>query len=423
VNLGNYPALKPQQGTISFWVKMESEVWSGEGRKMNSFILTKHSVGDDFYEAYNISYFPEIKKVLAICTMDSSKQVVITSMEKFELFTWHHLAITYNDSSFSFYIDGKPEKKLVKSFETKFLESDSVVVGVTANRKNNRFFHGCIDDIQFYDRVLTDAEIHTLYNAPNPNKNRIILNWILLGLLLLAFLIAVYLSIKYYIRVTLEKQKKQLELINKQLETELRVNRALMNPHFVFNSLNTLQNFILKNENDNAHLYLDKFSKLIRKTLEGNMSDQISLEMEIDLTNRYLEIENLRFEENIQYFITVDPDIVPSITYVPIMMLQPFIENAIWHGLLKKPGEKIITISFSLLGTEYLACTIEDNGLGRKNKEKYSLGKKSLATAFVMQRIHLLNKIHDLSCSLTIEDKPDNQGTIVKIILPIFKKA
>ena len=85
------------------------------------------------------------------------------------------------------------------------------------------------------------------------------------------------------------------------LETELRVNRALMNPHFVFNSLNALQTFILKNENDMANNYLVKFSKLMRKILENNMSESISLEMEVDLIEKYLEIENLRFEENILY--------------------------------------------------------------------------------------------------------------------------
>src|SRR6218665_2406253 len=186
INLGNYPALKPRQGSISLWVKIDSEVWSGEGRKMNSMILTKHAQGDDFYEAYNITYFPEIKKITAICTQDSLDQICISGSDDFELFAWHHLAISYDNRYFSFYIDGVPEKKLPKNFETTFLSSDSVIVGVTGNKKNNRFFNGSVDDIVFYDRVLSDAEINNLYLAPNPNRSRIILNRVLLGILILA---------------------------------------------------------------------------------------------------------------------------------------------------------------------------------------------------------------------------------------------
>jgi sensor histidine kinase YesM len=112
------------------------------------------------------------------------------------------------------------------------------------------------------------------------------------------------------------------------------------------------------------------------------------------------------------------------------MMVQPFVENAIWHGLLKKKGDKHVEITFALTNAIYLQCTISDNGIGRKNKEPAlpvkdaeESEKKSLATAFVMQRIHLLNKLYQMDCSLTIEDKQDHQGTIVTIILPILKKT
>jgi sensor histidine kinase YesM len=195
-----------------------------------------------------------------------------------------------------------------------------------------------------------------------------------------------------------------------------------MNPHFVFNSLNTLQNFILKSENDRAYSYLVKFSKLLRNILESNTSNVITLEHEIELISRYLEIENLRFEENIRYTITVDASAVPSVIHIPVMMLQPFVENAIWHGLIKKQGEKSLNISFSIQAGKYLQCIIEDNGLGRNRHTKDGPAKKSLASSFIVQRLDLLNKIYKLDCSLVIEDKPGNNGTIVKITLTILQK-
>ncbi|HLA57392.1 MAG TPA: histidine kinase, partial [Puia sp.] len=219
----------------------------------------------------------------------------------------------------------------------------------------------------------------------------------------------------------MKKEKEKLRLTNTVLETELRINRALMNPHFVFNSLNTLHNFILTSENDHASDYLIKFSQLIRKLLESNMQDFITLEVEIEILEQYLEIESFRFEENIQYRIVVDENLVPSTIQIPVMMLQPFVENAIWHGLLNKQGDKIIHISFSIYETAYIKCVIEDNGTGRK-EHVAKAGKKSLATNFVLQRINLLNQIHNLNCSLLIEDKPNSQGTIVTILLPILNK-
>ena len=103
------------------------------------------------------------------------------------------------------------------------------------------------------------------------------------------------------------------------------------------------------------------------------------------------------------------------------MMLQPFVENAIWHGLLKKEGEKLLRISFSVVKDSYVLCIIEDNGPGRKKNDDVDLEKSSLATGFIEQRLNLLNRIHRLNCSLTIEDKPDGGGTVVKILLPILK--
>jgi two-component sensor histidine kinase len=397
-------------------------MWSGKGAPINPIILTKSTNRDDFYEAYAIYLMPEIDRLVAVSTKDSLKELGLFYMKKFQRNKWHHLVISYDYDNFSFYVDGKLEDRLPKKFETKFLQEDSVIIGVTANKKNNRFLNGTVDDIEFFDKVLTDDEVLALYNAPNPNKNKKIVNWILICLGIITLIITSYFYIKYKIELAVKKEKLKLELTNKLLETELRVNRASMNPHFLFNSLNTLHNFILLNDIENASDYLIKFSKLIRKILDSNMHGTIPLDLEIEILERYLEIENLRFEKNINYTIILDDAVVPSVVHIPIMMLQPFIENAIWYGLLNKQGEKKITISFSLFESNYIYCIIEDNGTGRKKDSATSIvEKKSLATTFIMQRLDLLNKIHGLKCSLMIEDKPNQQGTIVKIILPILK--
>jgi sensor histidine kinase YesM len=151
------------------------------------------------------------------------------------------------------------------------------------------------------------------------------------------------------------------------------------------------------------------------------MSDVITLDFEIEMLKRYLEIEDLRFEENIKSNISVHPGITPSSVKIPIMMIQPFVENAIWHGLLNKQGEKLINISFEPEGENYIKCTVEDNGTGRKKENEMS-ERRSLATGFIEQRLNLLNRIHKLNCSLKINDKAGNAGTIVQIILPILKR-
>ncbi|MBL7910141.1 MAG: histidine kinase [Bacteroidia bacterium] len=422
VNLGSSKLLKQRAGSISLWIKIEHPVMSGTGAKYNPILITKCNPSDDFYESYAIYYMLETKKIVAVCAKDSTRDIGVFSKSSSTQNNWQHLVMTYNDDVMSFYIDSELQGSFPKNFETKFLEGDSVLLGLTGNKKNNRWLIGSVDDVAFYDKVLTSAEIKDLYNAPDPNTNKIILNRILLCFSILILAIGLFFIIKYRFKIALQKEKARLELNNKLLETELRVNRALMNPHFVFNSLNTLNHYILTNNNEIASDYLVKFSKLIRKILDSNMSDTISLEQEIELIHGYLEIEGLRFKEDIKYELNIDPAIIPSSVIIPIMMIQPFIENSVWHGLRDKTGDKIIRISFYLFNNNYIECTIDDNGTGRKKKEPNPLEKKSLATGFVIQRLELLNKIHNLNCSLTIADKENGAGTIVKIILPILNK-
>jgi hypothetical protein len=384
--------------------------------------MTKNSDRDDFYEAYTLYYLVGSGRLSCLTSRDSLREIGLFSKDELLKNRWHHLVMAFDNEHLVWYIDGKLENSTPKNFELAYNEADSVLLGSTGSKKNERYLCGVVDDVEFYDKVLTGEEVLDLYHAPNPNKSKIVLNWLLMGLGGIGLLVGLYYYVQYRTRINVMKERQQMELTNKMLETDLRVNRALMNPHFIFNSLNSLQNFILKNENDQANYYLVKFSKLMRNMLDYNSSGIISLEAEIDTLTRYVELENLRFEKGINYAIHLDPLISPSAIHIPVMLIQPFVENAIWHGLLKKDGNKELNISFSLKPPLYIECIVEDNGVGRQKTNYEMTDKRSRATDFIMQRLSLINKISNLECSLAIEDKPGNSGTIVKIIIPIQKQ-
>jgi hypothetical protein len=419
-NAGTYKALKPEAGTISLWVKIEDKLWAGQGHKLNPILLTKNSAEDDFYESFSLYYTLESGKIVAAFMKDSTRETCLYSMREFKRNEWGHLVIAYDDDNCLLYINGELQSRLPKNFRTRFQENDSVMLGNSANQKNRRYMIGAVDDLEFYHRILSEEEIKALYHAPNPRKKKIIFYWMLGGACCLLLILLLYLFIRSRVRKGIEREKQKIELRYKLLETELRVNRALMNPHFVFNALNSLQSLIMSKEYLSANEYLVKFSALMRVLLESNISGLVSLDVEISLIEKYLEIECLRFDKDITCVLKTDPALVTSSVRIPVMLLQPFIENAIWHGLIKKEGEKILEISFARAGDRYVECRIEDNGIGRKKAGGTHPANKALATLFVIQRLELLNEIHRLNCYIEITDKPDNAGTRVKILLPIL---
>ena len=201
-----------------------------------------------------------------------------------------------------------------------------------------------------------------------------------------------------------------------------------MDPHFIFNSLNTILQFIITQQNDKAEVYLTKFSKLIRKILESNTHETISLADELVILKKYLEIEALRFDEFIISDIHIGVDIDVENTFIPHMMIQPFVENSIWHGLLAKKGEKILKLEFEKKDDNTLICIIEDNGVGRT---KSGLAKRiednvSLAINFIEQRLELMSKKYNASYSLEVIDKVNEKGeslgTRAEITMPMLKK-
>lgn len=226
--------------------------------------------------------------------------------------------------------------------------------------------------------------------------------------------------------------QKQNQLKNKQIEeqkqralaSELQALRSQMNPHFIFNTLNSIQNFISKNESKDASIYLSKFAKLMRATLANTKRQRISLKDEIETLTLYLELEQLRLNNKFSYEILVDETIDTQYEQVPSMLIQPYVENAIWHGISHKEGNGIIRIQFLPENEHLLKCVVEDNGIGRENaiKLKQNTTSPSFGMNITKERVELLNSLNGNQLSVKINDlKINNQpaGTRVELYVPI----
>lgn len=424
INLGTSPRLKPRAASISLWFDMETKVFNGSGFDVNPVIITKSHEGDDFFEGYSVLYDLNVNKLIFSTTMDQSRQVSLRSSEKITLRKWHHVVIAYDDKYLWAYIDGVLQndgKPMLKEFTSKFLATDSVMLGNTANRKNHRFFCGSVDDILIYGRVLSPEEVSELYRAKDPNRLNIYLKW-LWRVLAIAFVLVLimWLVAKRYER-QLERQKEKNRLDARLAELETKAIRSQMNPHFIFNSLNTAITFVLEDDKNKAYNYLVDFSILLRKLLESGESDMISLKEEMEILNSYIQIEELRFDNSFEYELRSDIR-NPEQVYIPFMLIQPFVENSIWHGLLHKEGNRKLKIHFFGEEEKAIRCCIEDNGVGRnygKNDSPYK--KKSMAIDLISQRLELLSRSVGIRCSLEIRDLKESgqpSGTVVEILIP-----
>lgn len=226
-------------------------------------------------------------------------------------------------------------------------------------------------------------------------------------------------------------RQRQLHSDKKILRLEQDMLRNQMNPHFIFNSLNSIKLYIINNERENAVYYLNKFSKLIRKILLSSKEKDISLEDELDTMALYMNIENIRFSNEIKYQVHISPEVNPSSIRVPSMILQPFLENALWHGLSSKKGIKKISLRVEKLKPEFVTITIIDNGVGRKASESIqkqkTLNRKSVGIAITQERLTNFSKRYSNMYHLKIEDlyNIDNSpaGTKVVINIPINASA
>jgi LytS/YehU family sensor histidine kinase len=196
-------------------------------------------------------------------------------------------------------------------------------------------------------------------------------------------------------------------------ELEMQALRAQMNPHFIFNCLTSINRFILKNDMLSASDYLTKFSRLIRMVLNHSKQSLISLEEELEMLRLYLEMEKLRFKEAFVYQIDVGNEVDTSGIFLPPLLFQPFVENAVWHGLMHKKDQGRLNIQLRVTDN-ILSCTITDDGVGRSFAEnstsKSAEKRKSMGIGITRQRMALINGNETVANSLVIEDLYDEHG-------------
>ncbi|WP_160129678.1 tetratricopeptide repeat-containing sensor histidine kinase [Kordia antarctica] len=282
------------------------------------------------------------------------------------------------------------------------------------------------------DRELLEKKLEISNLTSQRNSYLLIFSVIALFLLIAAALL-------YYSRMKVKKKEellalelqetqKRLTLEKQYRKSEIKTLRSQMNPHFIFNALNSIQDYIIQNEQKLARTYLVKFSRLIRMYLEHSQQDSVSLMEELTALELYLELEKARFEDSFTYEIE-SADITNAETIqLPSFLVQPYVENAIKHGLLHRKENKQLHISFELDATgKFLLCTIKDNGIGREASAEINSRKlfkpKSFSSEANDKRIELLNKTRNHPIELQINDilSVDKEvvGTIVCIKIPL----
>jgi len=209
----------------------------------------------------------------------------------------------------------------------------------------------------------------------------------------------------------LETENKHVELQKRSAELEMQALRAQMNPHFIFNCLSSINRFIFKNDNKLASDYLTRFSRLIRMVLMNSSRKLIALEDELEMLRLYLDLERLRFKDAFDYSITTTNIVDAGAIFIPPLLLQPFCENAVWHGLMHKESKGHLNIIISEVINEeekVLHCVIEDDGVGREKaaemKSKSAESEKSMGLKITTERLALLNKENNFNTFYKIHD-------------------
>ena len=266
------------------------------------------------------------------------------------------------------------------------------------------------------ERVLNESRYKLAFeNQELIQKNNRIQKWIIGSLILIAVLL---LLTAYYQYKNVRQQKYANNLL------ALKSLRTQMNPHFIFNALNSVNSFIASNDERTANKYLSDFSQLMRSVLENSEEDFIPLANEIELLKMYTKLEHFRFKDKFEYQFTVDEKINMNEFVIPPMLLQPYVENAVWHGLRYKEEKGKLDIKFESVSEDTVRIIIEDNGIGRSKskaiKTENQKKQKSKGMGNIQKRIAILNEMYDDKVEVMVENVFENEeGT--RVILKLKK--
>lgn len=300
----------------------------------------------------------------------------------------------------------------------------------------DKWTYGNSGSIDFYD--LTSGDYHLELSYLNDNgiwqKPYGILTlhkqpkfvetvWFYLFLVLSSFLLAFVL---FRIRVVQISRRRKYKRQIEKLEQKALL--AQMNPHFIFNSLNSIQSFLVYNENDLAEKYLQMLSQLIRMTLNNSRESEVMIQQEIDVLSKYIQLEKMRFKDRFDFEINVSLTHTERQKYIPPMLIQPFVENAIIHGFKGLDVMGKLEVNFKELVENRLVVVVEDNGIGydSKNKDILNSEHKSYGMQITSERLSLFKEKYNTEFDFVIENLKDENGkpggTKVTILIPVFNK-
>lgn len=270
-----------------------------------------------------------------------------------------------------------------------------------------------------YSVEKKEKEIELLQKNKEISDSKILIQrWIII-IILLIIISLISVAVIYYRNKTLRAREERM-ILEKELNSYMqKAYRQQMNPHFLFNTLNSIQSFILKNDKESSSLYLSKFALLMRTVLENSDKDLITIASEIEAVELYIELEKLRFEKSIDFEVLIDKSLTEF--KLPPLILQPFIENSIWHGFVNKNTDGKIQLSIKASG-EDLVCEIIDNGIGLEASEKIKKKEhKSFGTAITASRLQLIRSINKKEYSVRTENVRDESGNIngTKVIIDL----
>ncbi|MDO5972409.1 histidine kinase [Flavivirga aquimarina] len=260
------------------------------------------------------------------------------------------------------------------------------------------------------DRALTESKFQL--TTEEAKRQKLIIYSLIGGVLLL--LITAFLMFKYI---------KQQRLANNLLA--LKSLRSQMNPHFIFNALNSVNSFIASNDERTANKYLTDFSLLMRAVLENSEEDFISLEKEIELLELYTKLEHFRFQDKFDYSITIDENINVQDFIIPPMLLQPYIENAVWHGLRYKKTKGRLEIEVTQTASDEIEIMITDDGIGREKskvlKTMNQKKQKSKGMGNIKKRVSILNEMYKDKVDVFVDDFQDDEDVGTKVVVTLKK--
>lgn len=274
-----------------------------------------------------------------------------------------------------------------------------------------------------YAMLQAETDVQALLQQQAQHENDLIQRTVLLALIPVVVAFSFVVFVFYRAKRESYFRHKETELKLSLAEGELKALRAQINPHFIFNCLNSIHHFMFTNDGPKAGEYLIKFSRLIRHVLESSALRSVSLADEIAANRIYIEMEQLRMNYEITYQIHIAPELDVTQLEIPPMMIQPFVENAIWHGL---GSGGIIELFFSSAPNRHIQCVIKDEGKGKvyahvSTDLSGAVKKSSMGTLLMRERFNLINNLHQTQASFTVADRTDGiKGKEVTLIIPMM---